>query len=175
MATALETVRTPKIRHTECFIGGKWLPSASGKTFETINPATEEVLAEVAEGDGQDIDLAVEAARRAFESGPWSRLNARDRGKLMYRLADLIEEEIDELAALESLDNGKPVSDARAADLPLVIDCLRYYAGFADKIQGAPFPLTATTLLILAELKSGWPDHSVEFSNADDCLKWGPF
>ncbi|MGN6548071.1 MAG: aldehyde dehydrogenase family protein [Aureliella sp.] len=141
MATVAQPVRKPKIRHTQCFIDGKWEDAASGKTFPTIDPATEETIAEVAEGDAADVDRAAKAARRAFESGPWSMMYARDRGRLMYRLADLIEEEIDELAALESLDNGKPIKDARAADLPLVIDCLRYYAGFADKIHGATLPI----------------------------------
>ncbi|MBS0210827.1 MAG: aldehyde dehydrogenase family protein [Planctomycetes bacterium] len=141
MATIASPVRRPQIRHTDCFIDGKWVPSVSGKTFETLNPATEEVLAQVAEGDAKDIDRAVTAARRAFESSEWSRMDARDRGRLMNKLADLIEDEIDELAALESLDNGKPVRDARAADLPLVIDCLRYYAGFADKIHGQTIPV----------------------------------
>ncbi len=150
MATAEVTRRVPKIRHTECFIGGKWRPAVSGKTFSTLNPANEEVIAEVAEGDAADVELAAKAARAAFESGPWSRMDARDRGKLMHRLADLIEEEIDELAALESLDNGKPVRDARAADLPLVIDCLRYYAGYADKITAALFPFVATISRTLA-------------------------
>ncbi len=106
MAIAEVARPKPKIRHTECFIGGKWRGSVSGKTFATINPATEEIIAEIAEGDAADIDLAAKAARAAFESGPWSRMDARDRGRIMYRLADLIEEEIDELAALESLDNG---------------------------------------------------------------------
>ncbi len=141
MATMLETVRRPKIRHTQLFIDGKWQDAASGKTFATIDPATEEVIAEVAEGDAADVDRAAKAARKAFDSGEWSRMDARDRGRVLYRLADLIEEEIDELAALESLDNGKPVKDARAADLPLVIDCLRYYAGFADKIHGQTIPV----------------------------------
>ncbi len=141
MATMVETIRKPKIRHTQLFIDGKWQDAASGKTFATIDPATEEVIAEVAEGDAADVDRAAKAARKAFDSGPWSRMDARDRGRLMYRLADLIEEEIDELAALESLDNGKPVKDARAADLPLVVDCLRYYAGFADKIHGQTIPV----------------------------------
>lgn len=141
MATMAETIRRPKIRHTQCFIDGRWQDAASGKTFGTIDPATEETIAEVAEGDVADVDRAAKAARKAFDSGPWSRMDARDRGKLIYRLADLIEEEIDELAALESLDNGKPVKDARAADLPLVIDCLRYYAGFADKIHGSTIPV----------------------------------
>jgi aldehyde dehydrogenase (NAD+) len=136
-----EKVRRPQVRQTQCFIGGKWVPAASGKTFETIHPATEEVICEVAEGDKEDVDAAVDAARDAFENGPWATMDARDRGALMYKLADLIEEEADELAAIETLDNGKPISDARAADIPLVIDCLRYYAGWADKIQGATIPV----------------------------------
>ncbi len=143
MATEiLDTVaNTPQIRQTQLLIDGKWVDAISGKTFVTINPATEEVIAEVAEGDAADIDLAVKAARKAFESGPWSKMDARDRGRLIYRLADLIEENIEELAALESLDNGKPIRDSRAADLPLVIDCLRYYAGWADKIEGTTIPI----------------------------------
>jgi len=141
MATITETVRRPQVRQTQCFIGGSWVPAASGKTFETIHPATEEVICEVAEGDAKDVDAAVAAARDAFDNGPWSQMDARDRGMLMYRLADLIEEEADELAAIETLDNGKPISDARAADIPLVIDCLRYYAGWADKIEGRTIPV----------------------------------
>ena len=104
-------------------------------------PATEEVIAEVAEGDAADIDLAAKAARKAFDSGPWRKMDARDRGKLLYKLADLVEDNIDDLAALETLDNGKPISEARHADLPLVIDCLRYYAGWADKIHGQTIPI----------------------------------
>ncbi|HBL43340.1 aldehyde dehydrogenase family protein, partial [uncultured Gimesia sp.] len=104
MATEiLDTVASsPQIRQTQLLIDGKWVDAVSGKTFSTINPATEEVIAEVAEGDAADIDLAVKAARKAFESGPWSKMDARDRGRLIYRLADLIEENIEELAALES-------------------------------------------------------------------------
>jgi aldehyde dehydrogenase (NAD+) len=141
MATITETVARPQVRQTSCFIGGKWLPAASGKTFETIHPATEEVICEVAEGDAADVDAAVDAAREAFDNGPWSKMDAADRGRLMQRLADLIEDEADELAALETLDNGKPISDSRAADIPLVIDTLRYYAGWADKIQGSTIPI----------------------------------
>jgi len=142
MATVTEAVTTrPEIRHTEMFIGGEWLPAESGQTFATLNPATEETIAEVAEGDAADVDKAVAAAREAFESGPWAEMDARERGRLMHRLADLIERDFDELAALETLDNGKPLADARAADLPLVIDCLRYYAGFADKIHGQTIPV----------------------------------
>jgi aldehyde dehydrogenase (NAD+) len=134
-------VARPKIKETQCFIGGKWIPSASGKTFETIHPATEEVICEVAEGDAEDVDLAVDAAREAFDNGPWSKMDARDRGALIYKLADLIEEDADNLAAIETLDNGKPIRDSRAADIPLVIDCLRYYAGWADKIEGRTIPI----------------------------------
>jgi aldehyde dehydrogenase (NAD+) len=141
MATMTETVRQPKIRQTQCFIGGKWLPAASGKTFETINPATEEVISQVAEGDATDVDLAVDAAREALEHGPWSKMDARDRGRLLYKLADLIEEESEELAALEVLDNGKPIREARTGDVPLVLDVLRYYAGYADKIHGQTIPI----------------------------------
>src|SRR5215470_17722862 len=142
MATVAEPkTRKPQIRETQCLINGKWQPAKSGKTFETINPATEEVIANVAEGDAADVDLAAKAARKAFEEGPWSKMDARDRGKLMNRLADLIEEELEDLAALETLDNGKPIRDSRAADLPLTIDCLRYYAGWADKLHGQTIPV----------------------------------
>lgn len=130
-----------QIRHTECFIDGQWVPAASGKTFATLNPATEEEIAQVAEGDAADIDRAAKAARRAFEEGEWAKMDARDRGRLLYLLAERIEERIDELAALETLDNGKPISDSRHIDLPLVIDCLRYYAGYADKIHGSTIPI----------------------------------
>src|SRR5580704_13678380 len=114
MATMTEPRRQPKIHQNQCFIGGQWQPAVSGKTFETINPATEEVIAKVAEGDAADVDLAVAAAREALDSGPWGKMDARDRGRLMYKLADLIEEELNELASLETLDNGKPIRDSRA-------------------------------------------------------------
>lgn len=141
LATDSGTFTAPEIRQTGILIGDEWRPSVSGKTFETVNPATEEVICNVAEGDKEDIDLAVHAARAAFESGPWSKMDARDRGRLLNRLADLMEDNLDELAALETLDNGKPINDARAADLPLSIDCLRYYAGWADKVHGDTIPV----------------------------------
>jgi aldehyde dehydrogenase (NAD+) len=122
-------------------IGGEWVESRSGKTFETVNPATEEVIAQVAEGGAADIDAAVKAARAAFDTGPWRTTDARDRGRLLNKLADLIEQNIDELARLEVLDNGKPISEARHGDLPLVVDCLRYYAGWADKLHGQTIPV----------------------------------
>ncbi len=141
LATENGTATAPKIRQTGILIGDEFRASVSGKTFETVNPATEEVICEVAEGDAEDVDLAVHAARSAFETGPWSRMDARDRGRLLNRLADLVEKNLEELAALETLDNGKPIADSRAADLPLVIDCLRYYAGWADKIHGSTIPI----------------------------------
>ena len=111
------TFAAPKIRQTGILIGDEFRSSVSGKTFATVNPATEEVICQVAEGDAADVDLAVRAARTAFETGPWSRMDGRDRGRLMNKLADLAEKHLDELAALETLDNGKPINDARAADL----------------------------------------------------------
>src|SRR5438105_14414285 len=141
VASAPSRVARPRIHQTQCFIGGQWIPAQSGKTFDTINPATEETIASVAEGDAADVNLATKAARKAFDSGDWPRMDARDRGRLMNKLADLIEEEAGELAALESLDNGKPIRDSKAADLPLTIDCLRYYAGYADKIHGQTIPV----------------------------------
>ncbi len=130
------------IRQTKILIDNKWVDSVSGKTFETINPATGEPLAQVAEADAADVDLAVKAARKAFHSkAPWRRMSASERGKLINRLADLIEKNSDELATLESLDNGKPKHVAQTADLPLVVACYRYYSGWADKIQGKTIPI----------------------------------
>jgi len=131
----------PEIRQTRMLIDGEWMDSLSGKTFATVHPGTEETIAQVAQGGPEDIDRAVRAARRAFDAGDWPAMDARDRGRLLYRLADLIEESFDELAALETFDNGKPIADSRAADLPLVIDCFRYYAGWADKIHGKTVPI----------------------------------
>ncbi|HEY3788712.1 MAG TPA: aldehyde dehydrogenase family protein, partial [Urbifossiella sp.] len=135
-------ITPPKVSQQKMLIDGKWVDSASGKTFDTINPSTGEVICRVAEGDKADIDLAVKAARRAFESGPWSKMTPSDRGRLLNKLADAIESRKDELAALESLDNGKPIADASAADLPLTIACYRYYAGWADKIYGQTIPFS---------------------------------
>jgi len=103
-------------------IDGKWVTSISGKTFPTYNPATGEVLAQVAEGDKQDVDAAVKAARKAFETGPWSRMQATQRSKLIWKLGDLLEQNVEQFAMLETLDNGKPLAVARAADVPLAAD-----------------------------------------------------
>jgi phenylacetaldehyde dehydrogenase len=123
-------------------INGQWVMAASGKTFPTYNPATGEVLAEIAEGDREDIDRAVKSARQAFDSGPWRKLTASERGRLIWKLADLLEANRDEFAYLESLDNGKPFTVARAADVPLAVDLFRYMAGWATKIEGNTIPLS---------------------------------
>src|SRR5450432_719727 len=129
-------------RKQKLLINGKWVESASGKTFATYNPATGDVLAHVAEGDREDIDRAVKAARAAFETGPWSRISPAARAKMIWKLADLIEKYQEEFAQLESLDNGKPLSVARVADVPLTVEHMRYYAGWATKIEGNTIPLT---------------------------------
>src|SRR6201993_2817256 len=123
-------------------INGKWVDAASGKTFPTYDPSTGEVLAQVAEGDKEDIDRAVKAARAAFDSGPWPKLTASERGRLVWKLADLIEQHLEEFAELETLDNGKPLKVARAADVPLAVDLFRYMAGWATKIEGNTIPIS---------------------------------
>jgi aldehyde dehydrogenase (NAD+) len=117
-------------------IDGQWVDGT--KTFDTVNPATGETLTQVVEASDADVNRAVEAARRAFDgkNGPWRKMHASERGRLIWRLADLVEEHIDELAELETLDNGKPIFESRNVDMPMVIDVLRYYAGWATKIHG---------------------------------------
>jgi phenylacetaldehyde dehydrogenase len=123
-------------------INGKWVESASGKTFPTYNPATGEVLSEIAEGDREDIDRAVKAARAALENGPWPKMTPSERGRAIWKLGDLIEKHLEEFAQLESLDNGKPLKVARAADVPLAADLFRYMAGWATKIEGNTIPIS---------------------------------
>jgi len=177
MATITEPRRTTRRAfQTKMLIDGQWRDSSSGKTFATINPATEEVIAEVAEGDAADIDLAVKAARKAFDSGSWRKTDARDRGILINRLADLIEKNIDELAGLETLDNGKPISESRHADLPLVIDCFRYYAGWADKIHGQTVPIRGNYFCYTKREPVGVAGQIIpwNFPMLMVAWKWGP-
>src|SRR5271155_5745975 len=124
------------------FINGKFVDAASGKTFPTYNPATGDVLANIAEADSEDVNRAVKAARAAFDSGPWSKMSPAVRGRLIWKLADLIEKHSEEFAQLESLDNGKPLAIARVADVPLTVEHMHYYAGWATKIEGNTIPLT---------------------------------
>jgi phenylacetaldehyde dehydrogenase len=128
-------------RKQKLLINGKWVEAASGKTFASYNPATGDVLATIAEGDREDINRAVAAARAAFETGPWSTMPPAGRAKLIWKLADLLEKHAEEFAQLESLDNGKPLTIARVADLPLSIEHIRYHAGWATKIEGRSFSL----------------------------------
>jgi len=148
MATATQAVRleenvTRYITKTrQMLINGKWVDAASGKTFPSYNPATGDVLANVAEGDKEDINRAVAAARAAFDNGPWRKLSNSERGRLMWKLADLVEKHAEEFAQLESLDNGKPLTIARVADVPGTVDMFRYMAGWATKIEGNTIPLS---------------------------------
>jgi len=156
MATATQAVQltdsvTRYVAKTrQMLINGKWVDAVSGKTFPTYNPATGEVLANVAEGDKEDINRAVAAARAAFDTGPWSKITPSQRGKLIWKLADLIEQHAEEFAQLESLDNGKPLAIARIADIPGTIDMFRYMAGWATKIEGNTIPISAHGAKFLA-------------------------
>src|ERR1700683_3337027 len=148
MATATQAVPLTEsvsryvAKTRQMLINGKWVDAASGKTFPSYNPATGEVLAKVAEGDKEDINRAVAAARAAFETGPWRKLTPSERGRMIWKLADLVEKHAEEFAQLESLDNGKPVTIARVADLPNTIDMFRYMAGWATKIEGNTITLS---------------------------------
>jgi phenylacetaldehyde dehydrogenase len=137
-------------RPRQMLIGGRFCDAASGKTFSTPDPATGAVLARVAEGDREDVDRAVRAARAALESGPWPQTTPSERGRLLWKLADLVEQHLEEFAQLESLDNGKPITVSRAADVPLAVDLLRYMAGWATKIEGTTIPLSAPGARYLA-------------------------
>jgi phenylacetaldehyde dehydrogenase len=140
----------PRLRYSTGFLGrnplmlidGKQVPAMSGKTFAVYNPATGGVIANVPEGDKADVDMAVGAARRAFDERRWLRISPSERGRILWRIADLIERDLEELAELESIDNGKPYAVARVADLPLAVDMFRYMGGWATKITGSTLPLS---------------------------------
>jgi acyl-CoA reductase-like NAD-dependent aldehyde dehydrogenase len=134
-------VKAPQRR---MLIDGKWVESASGKTFETLDPATGKVLARVAEGDAEDVDRAARAARRAFDDGPWPRMAPAQRQKILLKLADLIEARALELAQLETLDNGKSLAESQAVDIPAAAETFRYYAGWVNKIAGETNPTDPT-------------------------------
>ena len=143
MASTAPTTLAAEIALPELklLIANRWVASESGRTFATINPSTGEEICQVAEADAEDVDKAVRAARAAFEQGPWRRMHASERGRLLHRLADLIEGYADELARLESLDNGKPFTVAKAVDVAKTVACYRYFGGWADKIQGKTIPI----------------------------------
>jgi phenylacetaldehyde dehydrogenase len=123
-------------------IDGEWVEARNGDTFEVFDPADGETIAHVPAGDATDVDLAVTAARAAFEDSAWSRMTASDRGRLIHRIGDLVLENADELAAIESIDNGKPVGVARVADVALAADLFHYMSGFTTKIYGQTFPIS---------------------------------
>src|SRR6185295_19429701 len=125
-------------------IDGKWVEAASGKTFETPNPATGQTLARVAEGDAEDIDRAVRAARKAFDEGPWSHTGPNARERILLKIADLIEQHADELAEIETLDNGKTLTESRNVDVPAAAATFCYYAGWVTKIYGETNPSDAS-------------------------------
>ncbi|WP_349728323.1 aldehyde dehydrogenase family protein [Peribacillus frigoritolerans] len=122
-------------------INGELVEAASGKTFETLDPSNGKVLAVVSEAGPEDVDKAVKAARKAFDNGPWKKMSASERSRLIYKLADLMEEHKEALAQLDTLDNGKPIGETTNADIPLAIDHFRYYAGWATKIVGQTIPV----------------------------------
>ncbi|CAH1255682.1 ALDH1A2 [Branchiostoma lanceolatum] len=133
--------RNPEIKYTEIFINNEWHKSESGKTFPTINPATREKICDIQEGDKADVDKAVKAAREAFKLGsPWRKMDASQRGRLLSKLADLIERDSMYLASLDTLDNGKPFIQAMFVDLQGSMGTLRYFSGWADKIHGKTIP-----------------------------------
>jgi aldehyde dehydrogenase (NAD+) len=172
-----KTIKMPKLKSQEpMLIGGKWVASVSGKTFATLNPATGQEICQVAEGDKADVDLAVKAARKAFEEGPWSKMSAAERGRFINKLADLIDKNAEELAALESLDNGKPYLDALNADLPLTSKCYRYYAGWTDKIHGKTIPIEGPFFCYTRHEPVGVVGQIIpwNFPLLMQAWKWGP-
>ena len=146
MSTATESSLLPSVESFlkspgKLLINGQWVESKSGKTFDVFNPATDQVITQVAEGDAADVENAVAAARKAFDEGPWSKMTASQRSRLIWKIGDLIEENADELAQMETLDNGKPFGVAKVADVALAADMFRYMAGWATKIEGNTVPL----------------------------------
>ncbi len=131
---------------TQLLIGGKFKDSLSGKTFLTVNPATEEVLAEISEAEEPDMDAAVKAARAAFNHKVWRTMPARERSKLLWKIGDLIMKNADELALIETLDNGKPIFESRYVDIPSAAETFYYYAGWCTKIEGETIPVPGNFL-----------------------------
>ncbi|MBS0211245.1 MAG: aldehyde dehydrogenase family protein [Planctomycetes bacterium] len=177
MATATPPARpkTPQLKDQQLFIDGKFAASKSGKSFTAINPATGDALCQVAEADASDVDRAVAAARRALESSPWKTLDAAARGELMFKLADLVVENAEELASLESLNSGKTITDSRG-DVQGVVNTLRYYAGWADKIEGRTVPVRGNFLSYTLRQPVGVVGQIIPWNFPLLMLawKWGP-
>src|SRR5690242_6775320 len=129
----------------QLFINNEWRPSSSGQTIDVVNPATEEVIAQVPSADAGDLDAAVAAARAALE-GPWARLSARERGRLVRKLGERLMERADEFARLETLHNGKPIMESRQIEIPAAAECFEYYGGWSDKVMGETIPVKGNYL-----------------------------
>jgi aldehyde dehydrogenase (NAD+) len=167
--------QSPKIRQTKLLINNEWVDPAEGGSFETLNPATGETIATVAAGTAKDIDRAAKAARKAFETGPWSRMDAADRGVLMFKLADLVEKNAADLAALESLNSGKTIGDS-LGDMQGVVNTLRYYGGWADKVEGRTPPVRGSFLCYTLRQPVGVVGQIIPWNFPALMLawKWGP-
>jgi aldehyde dehydrogenase (NAD+) len=176
-ATIGETrpVRVSEVKKQSLFIGGEWVDSLSDKTFPVLNPATGETICHVAEAVPADVDRAVKAARKALDAGPWAKMDAADRGRLLYRLADLFEKNARELATLESLNGGKTIRDSRG-DVQGVVNTLRYYAGWADKIEGKTVPVRGSFLCYTLRQPVGVIGQIIPWNFPLLMLawKWGP-
>jgi aldehyde dehydrogenase (NAD+) len=176
MATKVAPVSSrPKVRLTKLFIDNQWVDASDGGEFETYNPATGEVVAKVAAGSAADVDRAVKAARKALDSGPWSTMDAADRGRLLSKLADLVDKNAGELAALESLNCGKTITDSKG-DMGGVANTLRYYAGWADKIEGRTIPVRGSFLSYTLRQPVGVVGQIIPWNFPLLMLawKWGP-
>jgi aldehyde dehydrogenase (NAD+) len=174
-ATATRPTAKPAIRQSRLMINNEWVNASDGGTFDTLNPATGEVVAKVAHATVKDVDAAVRVARKALETGPWSRMDAADRGRLMFKLADRIEQETAELASLESLNSGKTITDSRG-DVEGVVNTLRYYAGWADKIEGKTVPVRGNFLSYTLRQPVGVVGQIIPWNFPLLMLawKWGP-
>jgi len=166
---------TPSVRLTRLLINNEWVEPSDGGTFETYNPATGKALAKVAAASAKDVDKAVKAARKALESGPWGKMDAAERGRLLFKLADLIEKQAEELAALESLNCGKTISDSQG-DVQATVNTLRYYAGWADKIEGKTVPVRGSFLSYTLRQPVGVVGQIIPWNFPLLMLawKWGP-
>jgi len=174
-ATHAKAPSPTKTYLTKLFIDGHWVDPVEGGEFETLNPATGETIAKVAAGTAKDVDKAVKAARKAVETGPWSTMDAADRGKLIFNLADLVEKHAAELASLESLNCGKTITDSKG-DLEGVVNTLRYYAGWADKIEGRTIPVRGSFLSYTLRQPIGVVGQIIPWNFPLLMLawKWGP-
>jgi len=174
-ATLTKRPAPPAVRQTRLLINNQWVDAGGGKTFDTLNPATGQVIAKMAEAGASDVDKAVKAARKALESAPWKNVDAAERGRLLFKLAELVEKNAEELAALESLNCGKTITDSRG-DMQGVVNTFRYYAGWADKIEGKTVPVRGNFLSYTLRQPVGVVGQIIPWNFPLLMLawKWGP-